>query len=151
VGAHSEAGYYNSAAFGYGATATRANQQVFGTSSNTYTMPGITSMASSNAQTAGPLALVTTDQNGNLAADTGLYEQIGQNTEGVAMAMALSNFWVPYGKSFAAGIGVGTFDGSTAFAANIGGQVADGFHVTGGVAVSSSGLVAGRAGGVVSW
>lgn len=150
MGASASAAFYNSAAFGYGAAATRADQQVFGTSSNTYTMPGLTSAGSSAAQS-GPLALVTTDQGGNMAADTGLYNQIGENQQGVAMAMALSNFWVPYGKSFAAGVSVGAWDGAWAIGANVGGQLADGVHVTGGIAISESGMVGGRAGGVFSW
>lgn len=43
---------------------------MFGTASNTYTMPGIISDASRAAQT-GPLELVTSDANGNLATDGG--------------------------------------------------------------------------------
>jgi hypothetical protein len=150
VGATSNASFDNSAAFGFGATTTRDNQQVFGTASNTYTMPGIASGASTAAQS-GQLSLVTTDGAGNLAADADLYDQIGQNREGVAMAMALSNFWVPYNKKVAAGIAVGTWDGTWALGANVGGQIASGVHVTGGVAVSESGIVGGRAGGVFSW
>jgi hypothetical protein len=151
VGVNSTAAFYNSAAFGNGATATRADQQIFGTTSNTYTMAGLTSAASTAAQTSGPLALVTTDQAGNMAADTSLYDQIGENREGVATAMALSNFWVPYGKSFAAGVNVGTWDGTWAIGANVGGQVSDGAHITGGIAVSESGKMGGRVGGVLSW
>jgi hypothetical protein len=57
----------NASAIGEGATTTRDNQVVIGTKTNTYTTPGITSAASSAAQ-AGPLEIVTTDANGNLAA-----------------------------------------------------------------------------------
>jgi trimeric autotransporter adhesin len=39
---------------------------VFGTASNTYTMPGITSAASRDAQSA-LIQVVTSDENGNLA------------------------------------------------------------------------------------
>src|SRR5262249_32651088 len=56
----------NSAAFGTGATTTRANQQVFGTLTNTYTAPGITSAASKAAQSGIP-QVVTSDAAGNLA------------------------------------------------------------------------------------
>src|SRR5262249_37998891 len=52
-----------------GATATRANQQVFGTASNTYTMPGITSDASKAAQ-GSPTNIVTSNASGDLAAYT---------------------------------------------------------------------------------
>ncbi|HSD91535.1 MAG TPA: hypothetical protein VLB11_00720, partial [Methyloceanibacter sp.] len=61
-------------AFGNGATTTRINQQVFGTASNTYTMPGITSDQSRNAQGA-PTRIVTTNDNGDLAAHT--FEELG--------------------------------------------------------------------------
>jgi hypothetical protein len=67
------------------------------------------------------------------------------------MAMALADFWVPENKSMAFGFNVGTWDGTVAFAGNIGGKINDHLHLTGGVAVSQSGLVGGRAGGVVSW
>ena len=80
-----------------------------------------------------------------------MFSQIGEDRQGVAMAMAMSNFWVPYGKTMAAGLNVATWDGTWALAANIGGQVSDGLHITGGVAVSESGMVAGHAGTVVSW
>ncbi len=71
--------------------------------------------------------------------------------QGVAMALALSDFWVPTGKKFAAGLNVGTWDGTWAVGGNIGGEIGDGAYLTGGIAVSQTGMVAGRAGGVVAW
>ena len=70
-----KAEFDNSAAFGAGATATRANQQVFGTINNTYTFGGITSDASRAAQTGTFRGVVTTDANGNLASDNGAFQQ----------------------------------------------------------------------------
>jgi YadA-like protein/trimeric autotransporter adhesin len=67
IGTNASAGFVNSTAIGNGATVTRANQMAFGTATNTYTMPGITSAASTAAQ-AGPTSFVTTDNAGNLAA-----------------------------------------------------------------------------------
>jgi hypothetical protein len=67
IGTNANATFQNSAAFGTGATTTRANQQSFGTAANTYTLAGITSGASKAAQT-GPLQVLTSDANGNLAA-----------------------------------------------------------------------------------
>lgn len=142
--------FSNAAAFGYGATALRNNQQVFGTTSNTYTMPGITSWQSTSNQQ-GQLGLVTTDGDGDLASDPALYNQIGKNRQGVAMAMAMSGFWVPENKSMAANFNVGTWDGAWAVAANIGGKINDNFHVSGAVSVSETGLIGGRAGGQISW
>jgi hypothetical protein len=149
VGQNANARYNNSAAFGNNANVVGENQQMFGTTTNRYTMPGITT-ASSTVHQVGPKSLVTSDGNGNLAADQGLYDQIGQNQQGVAMAMALGDFWVPENKKFAVGLNASTFDGVWAMAANVGGELYDGVHVTGGIAVSESGMVAGRVGSVMS-
>src|SRR5262249_43793090 len=53
------------------------NQQVFGTATNTYTMPGIASAVSKATQT-GPLQIVTSDASGNLA--TGSAASLGLAT-----------------------------------------------------------------------
>jgi hypothetical protein len=143
-------GWVNSAAFGYNASVLRDNQQMFGTTTNTYTMPGITSYQST-ANQQGQLGLVTTDADGDLASDPALYNQIGKNREGIAMAMAMSGFWVPENKSMAANLNVGTWDGAWAVAANIGGKLTDNVHVSGAISVSETGLVGGRAGGQISW
>lgn len=150
IGAGARAGYANSAAYGANARTTAVNQQVFGTTENRYTMPGLTSAASTAAQS-GDLSLPTTDAAGNLAADRELYRQIGQNREGVAMSMALGNFYVPPGKSFAMGMNTATFDGTWAFGLNMGGQVNEALQVNGGAAVSQTGEVSARFGGVVAW
>ena len=55
-----------STAIGINALATRSNQIVLGTSARSYTLPGLVSTASANAQS-GPVMMVTTDANGNLA------------------------------------------------------------------------------------
>ena len=55
---------------GNGAAATLPNQYVMGTTMHTYTAPGITS-ATSKARQSGPLEVVTSDANGNLASDGG--------------------------------------------------------------------------------
>src|SRR5262249_45397769 len=67
----STSSFNNAMAIGNGAVATRDNQVVIGTAFNTYTAPGITSAASQAAQS-GPLQVVTTDANGNLASDHGV-------------------------------------------------------------------------------
>lgn len=131
VGAGSSANFANSSAFGAGATATRENQQVFGTASNTYTMSGITSGASRAAQS-GPLQVVTTDANGNLASDGGrlfsdiaglkndvnrAFREIDKNTEGIAIAIAMGGLSLPDSKAFALSANFGFFDDKQAFAA----------------------------------
>ncbi|MER8633736.1 YadA-like family protein [Mesorhizobium opportunistum] len=85
LGASAVANYSNSIAIGVGATTTRDNQVVLGRDTNTYTLAGIHSQASTDAQS-GPTYLVTTDAVGNLAASTfdlatltNLPAQIAQN------------------------------------------------------------------------
>jgi trimeric autotransporter adhesin len=96
-GANSSAIFANSAAIGAGAATTRANQMALGTGTNTYTMAGITSAASTGAQS-GPLEFVTSDSAGNLAAVnlgptfSNLSSDIGdlrsESRGGTALAMA---------------------------------------------------------------
>jgi len=81
-GAHAD--FLNSAAFGGGATVTRANQVVVGTASNTYTLPGITSAASKAAQT-GPTHVVTSDAFGDLALGNANGGGAGANFGGVPL------------------------------------------------------------------
>ena len=69
LGTLAVANYSNSVAIGLGATTTRDNQVVLGRANNTYTLAGITSQASTAAQS-GSTYLVTTDSSGNLAAST---------------------------------------------------------------------------------
>src|SRR5262249_33018429 len=64
-GAGASAPFINSAAFGAGAVATRANQVVVGTTTNTYTLPGVVSSASNSAQS-GTTEVLTADSAGNL-------------------------------------------------------------------------------------
>ena len=66
LGLGASATHANASALGNGATTTRPNQVVIGTATNTYTTPGVTSNASIAVQS-GPLSIVTTDANGNLA------------------------------------------------------------------------------------
>ena len=120
LGEDANATHSDSTAIGSDAFTTRANQVVLGTASETYTLPGISSAASSAAQS-GPLGLVTSDAGGNLSYDPGLYKQIGQNEddirdnkEGIAMAMALDAPYVPPNSTFAMSGRYGNFEGSSA-------------------------------------
>ena len=102
---------------------TREDQMVFGTETNTYTNPGITSVASRAAQT-GPVEIVTSDGSGNLATNTvsglGLatMNQVDRNTEGVAMGLAMSRIptVLPANTLYAISAGFGTFGGENAVA-----------------------------------
>jgi hypothetical protein len=153
-------------AIGNGATASRPNQVVLGTSDYTYTMPGITSTASRAVQT-GPVQLLTTDAAGNLASDGGLIQsQINalghrdrQLTDGIAIAVALAQPIFQPGQNFAVRAGWGNFDGGNAVAVTAAGVVGRGYLgpassivVDGGVGVSTDqGMVAGRAGLTFGW
>ena len=73
IGRGAWAAWAGSTAIGAGARTERDFQMVFGGIANTYTLPGITSAASSSAQS-GAVQLVTTDAAGNLATDGGVFE-----------------------------------------------------------------------------
>jgi len=125
VGAFSSATHANSSAFGHDATTTRANQQVFGTANNTYTMPGITSDASRSAQS-GPLEVVTSDSAGNLATDGGeIFKNQSKLEAGVAMSLALENPDLRGSQTFAVAANVGFFEDATALGFSAIGQLSD--------------------------
>jgi hypothetical protein len=155
VGAQSSANFANSSAFGAGATVLRADQQVFGTSTNTHTMAGVNTDASRNAQSdpVGSLNVVTTDSSGNLAgrsaASLGLASvdqvaalQSGFNTlqsqinnlgrrdnelaDGIAISVALAQPIFQPGQVFAIRGGWGNFDGSNAFGVTAAGVISKG-------------------------
>jgi hypothetical protein len=110
----------------------------FGTASNTYRMPGLTSAASLAAQS-GPTFIVTTDANGNLAATSlsipslsnlnanvsalqqnvallqeNLQHGLNQAYEGTAVAIAMSGSALPDNKRFAITTNWGNFRGTNA-------------------------------------
>ena len=125
VGAFSSATHANSSAFGAGATTSRANQHVYGTANNTYTMPGITSDASRSAQT-GPLEIVTSDGAGNLATDGGeIFKNQSKLEAGVAMSLALENPDLRGSQTFAVAANVGFFEDATALGFSAIGQLSD--------------------------
>ena len=65
-GANAQRPFANSVAIGPGAMTTAANEFMFGTTTNIYTMPGVTSAASLAAQS-GDVSIVTADADGHLA------------------------------------------------------------------------------------
>ena len=124
LGAHTTAAFTNSTAIGARTVTTRADQVAIGTLSNTYTMSGLTSAASAAAQS-GPTELVTSDASGNLATDGGrLFKTVDENTEGIAMAMAMANPDLVGGESFGLMINFGEFSGESAIAFSAMGVVA---------------------------
>ena len=105
LGQGAVAGHVNATALGTGAATTRDNQMMFGTATSTYTAPGITSAASRAAQS-GPVEVVTSDAQGNLATDGGAimsqinqaFRRIDENTQGIAIALAMGGIYVPESK-----------------------------------------------------
>ncbi|MEK6259469.1 MAG: tail fiber domain-containing protein [Planctomycetota bacterium] len=79
LGRGSQAEFTNSTALGSGVVTTRINQMAFGTTTNTYTLPGMTSLESHNAQT-GHGQFVTSDVSGNLAPTTISTRSVGIGT-----------------------------------------------------------------------
>jgi autotransporter adhesin len=179
MGPNSTAAFDNSAAFGNGATAMRANQQVFGTASNTYTAPGLTSSASRAAQGT-PTHIVTSNSAGDLAAYTpaelglagaGTVNQIENNLtqintrlnsvsnrtdkalEGVAMAFAMAGTpTLLQSETFAMSGNWGTYEGENGLAMNAAVRLAKNVQLNGGVAWGlNNDTAGGRVGVRVGW
>jgi len=165
VGASATANFDRSTALGADATATRANQMVYGTATETHTMPGITSMASLDAQD-GPLALVTTDADGDLATDGGQtfgrvrrnQKHIDDNAEGIAMAMSIQDPDLVGDERLGLKVGWGTFSGENAMGVSAGGvlvpDIGAGIRlgIAGGAAFGlERGGIGGRAAMQLSW
>lgn len=80
IGAGAIVSHADAAAFGTGAQTTRAGQQVFGTTTNTYTLSGLPSSASSDAQGA-VVGIITTDASGNVASDGGALQNLATTNQ----------------------------------------------------------------------
>jgi autotransporter adhesin len=153
VGTGASAPFDNSSAIGAGAVTHAPNQMVFGTATNTYQTPGITSAASLAAQT-GPTNFVTSDATGHLAVTNfgpgtftnltnniaalnanvaGLQSQINNNlTEaraGTALAFATSGLhYDPRPGKVSVAAAFGNFQGVSGFAGGIGYALSDRFR-----------------------
>jgi trimeric autotransporter adhesin len=148
----------------------------FGTATNTYRMPGITSAASLAAQS-GPTMFVTTDANGNLAATNlsvsnmvslsanmtalqqnvalmseNLQHGLNQAYEGTAVAIAMSGAALPDNKHFAVTSNWGNFRGTNAMSFIAQARISD--HVVANAAFAGGfqyGGVGTRAGLTFAW
>lgn len=102
LGANSIAAHDNSTAIGAGAVTTRPNQVAIGSRTSTYTLAGVASDASRDNQS-GPLQVLTSDANGNVAARTmqDFFPEFGElrdyaletrkeARQGIAAAMAMA-------------------------------------------------------------
>ena len=152
IGQGARATATNSAAFGRAAQATRANQVAIGTATNTYTFAGVTSPASRAVQS-GPTQLLTTDGNGNIASDGGSYARtIDENTEGVAMAMAMDAPDLRQHERFALKGNWGNFEGENALAFTGTVRLSQRVSFDAGIGIGTNhGNVGGRAGLRIGW
>jgi len=167
VGSGAQANFANSTALGVGAVTTRADQVMIGTTSTTYTTPGITSAASRAAQS-GETYYVTSDADGNLATtsvgpDTGsivalqgdvasLRTDIKKAYEGTAVAIALGGGYLPENKKFAISTNWGTFRGENAASVVAHLRVNDFVVLNGGFASGfNRGGMGGRVGATFAW
>ena len=113
---------------------------MFGTKTNTYTMPGITS-SQSRARQAGPTQVVTTDANGNLASDGGaIFRDIDENKSGIAMSIAMENPDLTGNKSFGVAANWGTFEDANALGLSLMGVVGRDLFTSGDRAAISGGF-----------
>jgi hypothetical protein len=145
IGTNTQADQYGSVAIGAdsggnGAHATEQNQFVFGTQYHTYTTPGITSALSKSRQS-GPLELVTSDANGNLATDGGdVFKTLDEHGSGIALAMSMENPDLVGAEAFGIAGNVATFQGAYAMSFSAMGVIGhDVFQEGDRVAVSASG------------
>ena len=153
-------------ALGSGAQTTAANQVVIGGATNTYTTPGIASAASRAAQV-GPVEIVTSDANGNLATDGGAFsgalgsisgdvrrnrDDIRENRDGVAMALAMQAPSLAGAENFALSGAFGAYAGSTAFAASGAVRISPNAQLDAGLGVGfDENRVGGRVGVTFKW
>ncbi len=145
----------NATAVGSGAHTTRANQVAIGTQSSTYTMQGLTS-SESRAQQSGPTYLVTTDASGNLAASTYSFakieKQLDNQSNGIALAMAMGGAFLPDSKNFAISFNAGYYDGREALAANLVARLDNNWFVSGSAGTGTDqNKWGGRAGVTYAW
>jgi hypothetical protein len=117
------------------------------------------------AAQSGPTQLVTSDANGNLAtmnpnalvanspAFQSLQQDVQQNSEGVAIALALGGTGIlPDNKDVAATVNWGNFQGQNAMGFSGIGRLSDNWFLNGGVGVGTNqGTVGGRAGVTFAW
>ena len=80
------------------------------------------------------------------------FKKIDENTEGIAVAMAMGGLALPDGKAFALSANMGFYDGKQALATQAALRLNRTFALTGGVGVGfDEGKVGGRVGVMAAW
>ena len=124
LGAHAVVEHDHSTAVGADSKSTDDHQLALGTKDDTIRAEGITS-EKSKARQQGPVEVVTSDSGGRLATDGGEIfsrldkhqRQIGENSEGVAIAMSMPDAFLDSTENFSIAAGFGGFEGESAFGA----------------------------------
>ncbi len=102
---------------------------------------------------AGPV--VGTDAANKAYVDAGLneaFKKIDDNTEGIAVAIALGGIALPQGKNFAVAANLGFYDGKEAIAAQTAIRLDQTFTLNGGVGAGfENNKVGGRVGVMAAW
>jgi hypothetical protein len=138
-------GTVNSSAIGAGATALLSDQMALGTSTTTYTAPGMNSDLS-RARQSGLLGVVTSDTYGNLASDNGaLYKEVARVKSGAAVAMALADPTLSGHEQFGMKLNWGGFDGANAVGLTTLGVLGKNLFATGDRLTASGGVGWGQA------
>ncbi len=175
LGQGSSAAQANSIAIGQGVQTRRANQVAIGSADHTYTLAGLTSEASREAQS-GASYVVTSDAAGNLATMDmnpwferveGVEGRMDANDErwrvadrnfrrqadGVAMALALSGSQILQpGQTFAVSASMGHFDGANAAGFGAVGRLNERISLNAGFGAGfRTGVISGRAGISFGW
>ena len=168
LGANTTVSHDHSTAIGADAASTNDHQVTLGTEEETIRAPGITSQLSKDRQT-GPLEIVTSDGQGNLATDGGATHaaidanslaigdnsaaidanglRIDENSAGVAMALAMDIPDVDIDRTFGLAASWGNFEGENAFAAAAAWRINPTWSVNAGIGVGvNTHTVGGRAG-----
>lgn len=168
IGARANVQHDHSTAIGADAVSTNDHQVTLGTSEDTVKAEGITSQLSKDRQS-GPLEIVTSDGQGNLATDGGATHaaidanslaigdnsaaidanglRIDENSAGVAMALAMDVPDVDIDKTFGLAASWGNFEGENAFAAAAAWRINPTWSVNAGIGVGvNTHTVGGRAG-----
>jgi hypothetical protein len=170
IGAGASVQHDHSTAIGAGAESTYDHQVTVGTSGDTLRAPGIASDLSASRQS-GPLGVVTTDRDGNLAADFGLYgrldsqgDVIHANSLAIAglrgdvsklyklnsMAMAMPDAYLGEHEKFSIAGGTGFAGDKFGFGSAMAIRIDQHWSGYGGVAFSE-GEVAGKVGARFGW
>ena len=127
------------------------SERIIVTASATHRRPGHES---------GQTVSTTSDANGNLATDggaifagiSGLEEDVRENRDGIAMALAMQAPWVPGDQRFALSAGFGAYSGGEAFAFSGAYRLDRNVQFDAGLGVGiDEGQVGGRVGVTVSW